>query len=82
MLTMLNRLLTANILANLVFLDFGFPGPVVAIWKLLQKHLMLVFPSETIAHTSKETIIFVHFFRKLQMHWQQFEEKIKMRKSK
>ena len=42
MLTMFNRLLTANILASLVFLDFESLEPVVVRLKLLQKHLMLV----------------------------------------
>ena len=42
MLTILNWLLTVNILASLVFLDFESLEPVVVRWKLLQKHLMLV----------------------------------------
>ena len=50
MLTMLNRLLTANILASLVFLDFESLEPVVVRLKLLQKHLMLVF-HQSQAHT-------------------------------
>ena len=43
MLTILNWLLTVNILASLVFLDFESLEPVVVRLKLLQKHLMLVF---------------------------------------
>ena len=43
MLTILNWLLTVNILASLVFLGFESLEPVVVRLKLLQKHLMLVF---------------------------------------
>ena len=57
MLTMLKRLLTANILASLVFLDFESLEPVVVRLKLLQKHLMLVFHQGQ-AHTRPSINIF------------------------
>ena len=50
MLTISNLLLTVNILASLVFLDFESLEPVVVRLKLLQKHLMLVF-HQSQAHT-------------------------------
>ena len=62
MLTFLNWLLTANILASLVFPDFESLEPVVVRLKLLQKHLMLVSHQGQAHIRPSMNIFFVEFW--------------------
>ena len=77
MLTFLNWLLTVNILASLVFLDFESLEPVVVRLMLLQKHLMLV-SHQGQAHIRPSMNIFLQNFGELATIRLHFEEKNKV----